>query len=64
VFFRSLDKGYAVGRDVYANRDLHAYEKGRQDVERLVRSFDGIPPEMASFYLLRLASELKEKAWL
>ncbi|OKL56224.1 tRNA wybutosine-synthesizing protein 4 [Talaromyces atroroseus] len=63
VFFRSLDKGYAAGRDVYANRDLHAYEKGRQDVDKIVRSFDGIPPDMASFYLLRLANELKAKAW-
>lgn len=62
VFFRNLDKGYAAGRDVYANRDLQAYEKGRTDVEKIVRSFDGVPPDMASFYLLRLANEMKEKA--
>ncbi|KAK2806411.1 hypothetical protein FQN50_005828 [Emmonsiellopsis sp. PD_5] len=62
VFFRNLDKGYAVGRDVYGNRDLHAYEKGRQDVEKLIRSFDGLPHDMTRFYLERLADELKRKA--
>lgn len=62
VFFRSLDKGYAAGRDVYANRDLQAYEKGRNDVEKIVRSFDGIPSYLRFFYLVRLANELKEKA--
>lgn len=35
VFFRSLEKGYAAGRDVYGNRDLEAYQNGRQDVERI-----------------------------
>ena len=62
VFFRNLEKGYATGRDVYANRDLEAYEKGRNEVERIVRSFDGVPPDIARFYLIRLASELREKA--
>lgn len=64
VFFRNLAKGYAPGRDVYGNRDLQAYEKGRNDLEKIVRSFDGLPPDMARFYLLRLADELKEKAWM
>jgi len=63
VFFRNLAKGYAPGRDVYGNRDLQAYEKGRNDLNKIVRSFDGIPPDMARFYLLRLADELKEKAY-
>ncbi|CRG83955.1 Leucine carboxyl methyltransferase 2 [Talaromyces islandicus] len=62
VFFRSLSSGYAMGRDVYANRDLHAYEKGRSDLDKVTRSFDGVPPDMANFYLLRLADELREKA--
>lgn len=62
VFFRNLDKGYAAGRDVYANRDLEAYEKGRSEVEKIVRSFDGVPPDIARFYLVRLADELRQKA--
>ena len=62
VFFRNLTKGYAVGRDVYGNRDLHAYEKSRQDLQRLARAFDGVPPDMARFYLRRLALELQEIA--
>ncbi|EED23269.1 Leucine carboxyl methyltransferase family [Talaromyces stipitatus ATCC 10500] len=60
VFFRNLEKGYAAGRDVYANRDLEAYEKGRNEVEKIVRSFDGVPPDIAAFYLVRLAEELRE----
>lgn len=62
VFFRNLSSGYAMGRDVYANRDLQAYEKGRNEVDRMRRSFDGVPRDMASFYLWRLADELREKA--
>ncbi|KAE8352640.1 tRNA wybutosine-synthesizing protein 4 [Aspergillus coremiiformis] len=62
VFFRNLSKGYAAGRDVYGNRDLQAYEKARNDIQRMTQSFDGLPPDMARFYLLRLAQELKEKA--
>ena len=62
IFFRSLDLGYAAGRDVYGNRDLQAYEKGRKDIEKIAKSFDGLTPEFAQFYLLRLAEELKEKA--
>lgn len=62
VFFRNLSAGYAAGRDVYGNRDLQAYEKGRQDVQKIARSFQGLPPDMARFYLLRLAQELKDQA--
>lgn len=62
VFFRNLDNGYAAGRDVYANRDLEAYERGRAEVEKIGRSFEGLPPDVASFYLVRLANELKDKA--
>jgi tRNA wybutosine-synthesizing protein 4 len=62
VFFRNLTTGYAAGRDVYANRDLQAYEKGRGDVQKIARSFDGLPADMAKFYLLRLAEELRSKA--
>lgn len=62
VFFRNLAKGYAAGRDIYGNRDLEAYENGRRDVERISRAFDGIPPDLAHAYLLRLADELRSKA--
>ncbi|KAJ5279392.1 LCM-domain-containing protein [Penicillium angulare] len=62
VFFRNLTKGYASGRDVYGNRDLHAYEKSRGDLQRILRSFEGVPPDMARFYLRRLAQELQDVA--
>ncbi|KAJ6005850.1 LCM-domain-containing protein [Penicillium sp. IBT 35674x] len=62
VFFRNLTKGYAAGRDVYGNRDLHAYEKSRQDLQRMTRAFDGVPPDMTRFYLRRLAQELQDIA--
>ncbi|KPM35268.1 tRNA wybutosine-synthesizing protein 4 [Neonectria ditissima] len=57
-FFRDLESGYSSGRDVYGNRDLAAYEKGRQDVARITKSFDRVPPEIRHFYLARLAAEL------
>lgn len=58
VFFRDLQTGYSVGRDVYGNRDLAAYEKGRQDIIRIAKSFDRLPVEIRRFYLMRLADEL------
>ncbi|KAK0705156.1 methyltransferase-like protein [Lasiosphaeris hirsuta] len=63
VFFKDLGSGnYAAGRDVYGNRDLAAYEKGRQDVARIANSFHKLPAEAREFYLLRLADELQRKA--
>ncbi|KAL2864668.1 tRNA methyltransferase PPM2 [Aspergillus lucknowensis] len=62
VFFRSLSQGYAAGRDVYGNRDLQAYEKSRSDLAKIAKSFNGLPPDMARFYLVRLANELREMA--
>lgn len=58
VFFRNLDAGYAAGRDVYGNRDLAAYEKGRKDLGMIARAFRGCPAEVRRFYLERLAGEL------
>ncbi|TDZ32371.1 tRNA wybutosine-synthesizing protein 4 [Colletotrichum trifolii] len=58
IFFRSLDKGYSAGRDVYGNRDLAAYEKGRQEVARMVTSFSKLPSDARGFYTRRLADEL------
>ncbi len=62
VFFRDLKAGYAAGKDVYGNRDVQAYEKGRKSVARMVESFDQLPAQMSRFYLERLAQELREKA--
>ncbi|CAL3962524.1 unnamed protein product [Diplocarpon coronariae] len=61
VFFRSLSAGYAAGKDVYGNRDLQAYEKGRQDIAKIVKSFDTLPPDIRGFYLQRLSDELSQK---
>ncbi|PVH80226.1 LCM-domain-containing protein [Cadophora sp. DSE1049] len=61
VFFRNLFAGYAAGKDVYGNRDLQAYEKGRQDIVKIVKSFDSLPREVRGFYLQRLADELKDQ---
>ena len=63
VFFRNLQTGYAAGRDVYGNRDLQAYERGRKDLEKMTKAFDGLPPDMARFYMERLAEELRAKAF-
>ncbi|CAO2654888.1 Nn.00g116210.m01.CDS01 [Neocucurbitaria sp. VM-36] len=62
VFWRDLDKGYAAGKDVYGNRDLQAYENGRRDVEKIIRAFRDVPPDIARFYLERLAGEIQGKA--
>ena len=62
-FFRSLEnQKYAAGRDVYGNRDLSAYEKGRKDVAKIIKSFEDLPPHVSGFYLQRLAMELLDKA--
>ncbi|ROT34949.1 LCM-domain-containing protein [Sodiomyces alkalinus F11] len=61
VFFRSMAAGwYATGRDIYGNRDLGPYEKGRQDVAKLARSLCKLPREAAGFYADRLAEELRQ----
>ncbi|KAL8968926.1 MAG: hypothetical protein Q9183_002244 [Haloplaca sp. 2 TL-2023] len=62
VFFRNLKSGYAAGRDVYGNRDLQAYENGRKNIDRIVKSFNGLPDDITKAYLERLARELLEKA--
>jgi tRNA wybutosine-synthesizing protein 4 len=62
VFFRNLQAGYAAGKDVYGNRDLQAYEKGRQDIGKIVKSFDSLPSDIRGFYLQRLVEEFKRKA--
>jgi len=61
VFFRddSMEAGYAAGKDVYGNRDLAMYERGRRDVQRIGKSFEGLPPQVKSFYISRLAEELR-----
>jgi tRNA wybutosine-synthesizing protein 4 len=63
LFFRNLESGYAAGRDVYGNRDLAAYERGRQEVSRIITAFDKVPLEMREFYVKRLADELLQKLY-
>lgn len=62
VFFRNLESGYSAGRDVYGNRDLAAYEKGRQEIDRIDSAFGKVPTDAREFYMLRLADELAQKA--
>ncbi|KAJ8063204.1 hypothetical protein OCU04_008441 [Sclerotinia nivalis] len=62
IFFRNLRNGYAAGKDVYGNRDLQAYEKGRQDIAKVVKSFENLPTDVRGFYLQRLADEFIQKA--
>jgi tRNA wybutosine-synthesizing protein 4 len=63
VFFRDLDsQRYASGRDVYGNRDLAAYEKGRTEADKLVRGFEGLPGEIRRFYVRRIADEMVQIA--
>lgn len=62
VFFRNFKTGYAAGRDVYGNRDMQAYEKGRKEVAKIVESFDKLPAPVSRFYLERLAEELRARA--
>ncbi|APA15606.1 hypothetical protein sscle_15g103760 [Sclerotinia sclerotiorum 1980 UF-70] len=62
VFFRNLRNGYAAGKDVYGNRDLQAYEKGRQDIAKVVKSFESLPTDVRGFYLQRLADEFMQMA--
>ena len=62
AFFRNLKNGYAPGRDVYGNRDLQAYEKGRKDIAKVIQSFAKLPTGVAKFYLDRLADEFKTEA--
>ncbi|KAF2152543.1 LCM-domain-containing protein [Myriangium duriaei CBS 260.36] len=63
VFFRDerMEAAYAAGKDVYGNRDVAAYERGRRDVQRIARSFEGLPPRVQKFYLSRLAHELESR---
>ena len=62
VFFRDLETGYASGRDVYGNRDIHAYEKGRRDIAKIASTFAALPGPTRRFYLERLSDELKDVA--
>ena len=62
IFFRSLDSGYATGRDIYGNRDLQSYENGRREVKKMTQSFRVLPPQIRRFYLERLGQELMDAA--
>ena len=60
TFFRTLETGYAAGRDVYGNRDLQAYEDGRRDIQKIFKRFAGLPRNTSQSYVHRLAQELME----
>ena len=62
IFFRDLLGGYSTGRDVYGNRDLAGYEKGRQEVTKIAKNFEQLPADIRRFYLDRLADELRQAA--
>ncbi|KAM0245968.1 hypothetical protein ACHAQJ_010386, partial [Trichoderma viride] len=61
VFFRDpeQEEHYAPGRDVYGNKDLEVYEKGRQAVARIAKSLRPLPPAARDFYLSRITDELR-----
>jgi tRNA wybutosine-synthesizing protein 4 len=61
VFFRDPGQKdhYSPGRDVYGNKDLEAYEKGRQAIARIAKSLQSLPPAAREFYLCRLQDELR-----
>ncbi|KAH0495546.1 hypothetical protein TgHK011_009089 [Trichoderma gracile] len=61
VFFRDPGQQdhYSSGRDVYGNKDLEVYEKGRQAVARIAKSLQSLPPAAREFYLCRLQEELR-----
>ncbi len=61
VFFRNLEGGYSYGTDVYGNRDLVAYERGRHGITRIAKTFGEMPPDVREFYIMRLADELRQK---
>ena len=47
---------------MYGNRDLAPYEKGREDVAKIIKGFDKTEPSLREFYLRRLAKELDDAA--
>lgn len=64
VFFRSLEKGYAAGRDVYGNRDLDCYQNGRRDVQKireLLKDLDATTRYKASAILSRIVQGAMEQ---
>ncbi len=61
LFWKDLPSDlYAVGKDIYANRDIAAYEHSRTMIGNIKKLFRDIPMEMREFYLTRLAQELEE----
>ncbi|KAG0636630.1 hypothetical protein HOY80DRAFT_342913 [Tuber brumale] len=62
VFFKSLEHGYSFSKDVYGNKDLAAYEKGRTMIGRIGKEFERLPKAARRFYMERLADELANMA--
>jgi len=61
IFFKNFDGvSYTHARDVYSNRDVTVYEKGRKKIHGIVSDFKDLPKDMRKFYLSRLVEELKD----
>lgn len=59
VFFKSLEKGYAAGRDVYGNRDLECYQNCRRDILLIAERVKNLwVPEVLR---LQLADAIRER---
>lgn len=61
IFCRSSESLYRTGRGIYRNRDLAAYDQGRQEVVHVVKCFRRLPHKIRQFYLARLADKLVHK---
>ena len=46
---------------MYGNRDLQVYENGRRNIEKIAKSMESLPGDIASTYLVRLGEELTKK---
>ena len=60
-FLQAESEEYALGNDIYGNRDIKVYTDARKDVNRIVDRFEDVAPETQKFYLSRLVQEFQEK---
>ncbi|KAG4304023.1 hypothetical protein PORY_002546 [Pneumocystis oryctolagi] len=62
IFWRHLgNQHYAtLTNDIYGNRDLKAYETGRNLIKKIIENFKGLTGDEKNFYLKRLGAELIE----
>jgi len=64
VFFNSFDTDVysKEGKDLYGNKDLTCYEKGRVALASVKKELEDIEEEARKFYLIRLGQELLDSA--